>query len=148
MLSPSSCCQQISMCTSLSLSRDGSNEKKVIKDTGTWIPGLVTLVPRLCTSACYLHKSTERLVSGFASHVTTPPLTTKVNCTGFEANLTSRSEREARVSACVPPSVVLRLMQRRRVLSRTSGGLQKQLKEPAVLMHAPPSQAFPNSHSS
>ncbi len=48
----------------------------------------------------------------------------------------------------VIPSVLLTAMQRRRVLSRTNGGLQKQLKEPAVFTHTPSSQAFPNPHSS
>ena len=53
-----------------------------------------------------------------------------------------------RLKNVVAPSVVLRLMQRRRVLSRTNGGLQKQLNEPAVFTHSPSSQAFPRPHSS
>lgn len=51
-------------------------------------------------------------------------------------------------STIVTPSVVLRATQRRREPSRTNGGLQKQLKDPAVFTHTPPSQGDPYPHSS
>lgn len=60
----------------------------------------------------------------------------------------SDSEMFRRSGGGRAPSVVLRLTQRRRVLSRTNGGLQKQLKDPGVFMHTPFSQALSKAHSS
>lgn len=63
-------------------------------------------------------------------------------------NLVRSTNVQFIVLVSVVPSVVLRLTQRRRVPSRTSGGLQKQLKDPAVFTHTPFSQTTPIPHSS
>lgn len=121
MLSPSSCCQQISTCTSSSESTTSGmyNEKGLTEKTRE--------------SEKYNFKSQLTKLYFFFEYPR------RINC---------QKKCNQFVCVCVTPSVVLRSMQRRRVLSRTNGGLQKQLNDPAVFTHTPFSQTFPNAHSS
>lgn len=165
MLSPSRRCQQISMCTSSLGSRVSARQSE---EEFTKVLGRSVKIERSKNIQTVLYNENCMCDVWFPQHkllcfksfvyliwmqliyssemVRCSPLNKEIS---VWLKLLSWYEVFAPMAGLyVTPSVVLRLTQRRRVLSRTNGGLQKQSKDPAVFIHTPFSQAIPNPHSS